>query len=109
MVDAWPKFGLSLVTINLLSEPLLRPHLYSYRQYKCTAASLGIAKMKKLVKMMKWVQLMKLSIMRLRTVSGSPEKISQSQAIKELWSTLDFPGLGSALYLAYEDTLILSL
>ena len=29
------------------------PVLYSYGQYKCTAASLGIDKMKKLVKIMK--------------------------------------------------------
>ena len=68
----WPELGLSLVTINLLSEPLPRPVssqvypvLYSYGQYKYTADSLGIDKMKKLVKMMKQVKMIKLVIMGL--------------------------------------------
>jgi hypothetical protein len=37
----------------------------------CKAASLGIDKLKKLVKMMKQVQMIKLVIMRLRSLLGS--------------------------------------
>ena len=45
------------------------PVLYSYGQYKCTAASLGIDKMKKLVKMMNQMTMIKL--VSLRSMSGS--------------------------------------
>ena len=79
----WPKLGLKLVTINLLSELLLRPAmrqvftiLYSYEQYKCTVASLGIDKMKKLVKMMKQVKIIKL--VSLRSVSGFPWELKSA-------------------------------
>ena len=40
--------------------------MYSYVQSKCTAASLGFDKMKKLVKTMKRLKMIKLMIMRLR-------------------------------------------
>ena len=75
MVDAvhkgnltFPKLGLLLVKINLLSEPLLRsgcrqvPVLYSSGLYN---------KMKRLVNMMKQVKRIKLVIMSLRSVSAS--------------------------------------
>jgi hypothetical protein len=48
LVDAWPELWVLLVTIDLLYEPVL----YSCVQYKCAAVSLGVYKMKKLVKMM---------------------------------------------------------
>ena len=54
---------------------------YSYVLYKCTALSLGIDQMKKLVKMMKQVKM-----------------------IKELWSALGYPELGSAL--DYRESLV---
>ena len=77
MVDACPELWLSLVKLNLLSEPLLRLGWHQvfmkfYGQYKCTAASLGIVKMKKLLKMMKQVKMIKQLTMRLRNVSVSP-------------------------------------
>jgi hypothetical protein len=81
LVDAWPKLVLSLVTINLLSEPLLRPGLAwpAWRQVfqfcKCMDSTIV-----QLVKMMKQVKMIKLLIMR--SVSGSLENISQSQATK---------------------------
>jgi hypothetical protein len=75
----WPKLGLSLVTINL--------RWYSvqfWTVYKCTDASLVIAKMKKLAKLMNQVKLMNkvkmitLVIMSLRSVSGSLGNYSQA-------------------------------
>ena len=45
--------------------------VYSYGQYKCTAASLGIDKIKKLVKMMEQVKMIKFLVMSLRSVPGS--------------------------------------
>ena len=48
LVDDLPKIGLLLVTIYLISEPVL----FSCGQYKCAAALLGIDKIKILVKMM---------------------------------------------------------
>ena len=72
------------------------PVLYSYGLYKCTATSLGINEMKKLANMIKQVKMIKLLIMRLRSVSGSLENISQSQPTTEFWSALGYLELGSA-------------
>ena len=80
MVDAvqesyltWPKLGLLLVTISL--------RFVQFWTYKCsTDASLGIDKIKKLVKLM--------VRMSLRSVSGS---------LRELKSALGYPEQGSAL------------
>ena len=83
----WPKLGLSLATINIISEPLLRPDWHLVFQF-CTVlysyGKPGIDKMKKLVKMMKQVN--KLMIMSLRIVST-----------KEIWSALGYPEQGPGL------------
>ena len=73
------------------------PVLYNYPQYKCTAASIGIDKMLKLLKLMKQVTMIKLLIMRLISVSVPLENLSHCQATKEFWSALGYPELGSAL------------
>jgi hypothetical protein len=52
------------------------PVLNNYGQYKCTAASLWIDKMKKLVKMMKEVTMIMLMIMRMGSLSGPLENLS---------------------------------
>ena len=70
--------GLSLVTINLLSETLPRPGWRQVLQFcTVTAATLGIHKTKKLVKMMKQLKMIKLLIMKLRSVFGSLENFGQ--------------------------------
>ena len=70
----WALIGQRKCTPRTSNEARLAPDfqvLYSYGQYKCTAASLGIDKMKKLAKMMKQVKMTKLMVMSLMSVSGS--------------------------------------
>ena len=69
---------------------------HKYGQYTCTAATLWIDKMKKLVKKMKQVKMINLLIMRL---FGSLEHISQFQATKELLVSLRLPRTGISLIL----------
>ena len=77
----WPKLGLLLVTISL--------RFVQFWTYKCsTDASLGIDKIKKLVKLMNQVKMIQLVRMSLRSVSGS---------LRELKSALGYPEQGSAL------------
>ena len=76
LAQACALIGHNKFTLRTSTEAVQAPGfpvLYSYGQYECTAASLGIDKMKKLVKMMKQEKMIKLVIMRLRSVSGSRE------------------------------------
>ena len=85
--------------------------LCSYGLYKCTADSLGIDKMSKLVKMKKLLKMMKLMkkmkmiklvMMSLRIVSGSLGELKQVLGYQGALVSLGYPEQGSAL--DYQDT-----